>query len=393
LIETLTQASFIAPHIQLGDTTASSTVERISSDGVGNAVFKPKKHASIHEDETITDEAMSGCMQNIQREEVAKHDSEIALLSVASNIVAVSDSIAALDNELKALDRSIATSAEWGSEDPALRHKEHDEFTTATKDLLGAQSLLTKALKVLQDFYGPVTPTDGSKASLLRGKPLSVQGSVTEILGIPTRYTKQDCSLARHYMMKFSAFLVTRTDEVEQKEHDAITKYQHSESNAKMVRVAAEKSLAEKKHSKSALETQLLEHQRQRVQLAEDQRNINLRLLQLHHDCDVISHSIDSSIQTALTIKESTHETTGTSWDPQKTAWINAHHGLHLMRWKMVLAFSLLSIALVLLLFPIVSMLGTLFHCSVIAFILPRHQKSLPNPKIYNDVSADDHLG
>merc|ERR1719379_1329730 len=106
--------------------------------------------------------------------------------------------------------------------------------------------------------------------------------------------------MPQRLMKKFSELLARRMEEAKKTEHDAEQMYQHSESNAKMVQAADEKSLVRKKQAKFTLESQLMDHKRKRVQLAEDQRNIDLRLRQLHHDCDVIFHSIDSSIEDSI---------------------------------------------------------------------------------------------
>lgn len=386
LMETLSQ---IAPHTQLAGTTMAT---QSSSDGFTSAAYMLPKHAALREDETITDEAKSGCMENIQKEEEAKQEIGIALVNLSSSIVALSDNIGTIEGEIKTLDQSISANAEWLAERPASHHKRHAEFLKVSTLLASATDIVTRALTVLQEFYGSA-PNIGSseihsKASLLRGKPQIVQGGIATILSIPTKYTKQNCSIVQRLMQRFNALLVTRTDEVKKREHDADVKYQRSEGNAKMAKVADEKSLATKKHAKFILESQLVEQKKQRVQLAEDQRNINLRLLQLHHDCDATSHNIDSSIMEARRGEDSAR--TGSPLS-HKVAWIKAHQGLE--TWKIVFAFFLLSIVLALLLFPIISMLGTLFHCSVVAFFMPRHQKSLPKSQIYSVFSGDEHLG
>jgi hypothetical protein len=328
-------------------------------------------------------------MQNIQREEVAKHDSDVALLSVTSNIVAVSDDLAALDSQQKALDKSISARAKWVSEQPALRHAKHEEFVKISSAYAAGENLITKVLSVLQEFYDHEQQSEGelrSKSTLLRGNLQGVQGGVPTILGVPTKYIKQDCSLAQSLMKSLRSHVVTSISELEKTEQVSVAEYQTSENTAKIAQVAEEKLRSQKQHSKAVLETRLVKYQCQRAQLVEDQRNINLRLQQLHHDCDVISHSMEAATKSVTDAgNESSH--TG-------TAWIRAHHGLvFLQRWKFVVAFFLLSMGLLLLLLPLVSMLGTLFQCSLVAFVMPRHDKSLSNPKIYSDVSADDHLG
>jgi len=386
LMETLSQ---IAPHTQLADTTMAT---QSSSDDFTSAAYMLPKHAALREDETITDEAKSGCMENIQKEEEAKQEIGIALLNVSSSIVALSDNIGTLEGEIKALDQSISANAEWLAERPAFHHKRHAEFLKVSTLLASATDIVTRALTVLQEFYGSAPNIDSSeihsKPSLLRGEPQIVPGGIATILSIPTKYTKQNCSIVQRLMQRFNALLVTRTDEAKKREHDADVKSQRSEGNAKMAKVADEKSLATKKHAKFILESQLVERKKQRVQLAEDQRNINLRLLQLHHDCDTMSHNIDSSIMAARRGEDSIRTESPL---PHKVAWINAHQGLE--TWKIVFAFFLLSIVLALLLFPIISMFGTLFQCSVVAFFMPRHQKSLPNSQIYSVFSGDEHLG
>lgn len=395
LFESLSQ---VAPHMQLVDGMAPSSFAQSRTAGVAIKDPVPHKSAATHEAVTIVDEAVSGCVQNIQREEGAKQDSDIEFLNLSSNIVAVKDNLAVLDSQLKAIDQSIAANTRWLSEQPARRHTEHEGFLKTYAAFDAAHKLVTKALFVLEAFYGFPVQGEGelhSKSTLLRGKLQGTQGKVGTILGIPTKYTKQDCSLVESSMKRLSSHIMTSAKGLESREHAAAAKYQRSENNAKMAQVADEKSRGQMQHSKSIIETQLVEYQRQKVQLAEDQRNIKLRLHQLHHDCDVISHGIEQGYTNHMDSEvgqESVHA--GPSW---YSGWVpvQAHHvhALHLMRWELVLMFSLFSVALLLLLFPVVSFIGALFQCSVIAFLLPRAEKSLQNSQVWFDSPADDHLG
>lgn len=390
LMETRSQ---IAPHLS-GEAAVQKGNQSPTGGSIGAAPASPKL-ASLYEDETIADEAKSGCMLNIQREQGAKEQGELALLNVSSTITDLSDNIAALDREIQALGKSISIGGDWVSKQLALRNKEHINFLRTSAAFDSAKQVVMKALIVLQEFYGADPTVDNnealSKTSLLKGS-LQTGQRVTAILSIPTKYTKQDCSMAQRLMKRFLALLTTRMDESKTAHQAAREKYQHSEHEKRMAHLADEKSVSSKKHAKFILESRLMEHKQKQAQLAEDQKNINLRLRQLHEDCDIISHSIDSSIEAAQAGKDSMPVKIRRNPVDQKIAWIRAHHAFD--RWQMVCAFFLLSIVLLFLLTPIVSMFGTLFHCSVISFIMPRHQKTLPNAQLSDDERlACNHLG
>merc|ERR1719487_1006875 len=144
---------------------------------------------------------------------------------------------------------------------------EHQNFLNVSATLVDAQNLITEALAVLEEFYGPEQRTKDkspSKASLLRGIPHGVEGGITTILGTPTKYAKQDCDVVQHLMDKFRLILATRQKEVQQSEQEAATRYQRSENDVKMARTADEKSLNKKKHAKSILEASLAGYQQQK---------------------------------------------------------------------------------------------------------------------------------
>jgi len=295
---------------------------------------------TLHEEDVNDEIKKTWCANETEVNEALKASKTTETEQLTASMEEMDDSISTLTEQIKALSESISETDKEVHELTVQRKAEHQEFVDSLSTLATAQKLIEKAIVRLEKFYSPkahaakeaaVKEAAMKKAGLaLISKPstshsLAVQRAELRLGGsdfdsfvqtsskvtlrikesdavspvnlpeVPGAYVKKESGGVIGLLTDFKTEMRTEMTESEVEEKHAAEDYTRIMGDAKMSRSQDVKSLNDKKRAKAQLDEEFVEAKGRKALLEAELRNLELYLVQVHHDCDFLLANWEAS--------------------------------------------------------------------------------------------------
>lgn len=332
---------------------------------------------TLHEEDVNDEVKKIWCANETEVNEELKVSKTTEKEQITANMEEMEDSISTLAEEIKALDASIAATDKEVHELTVQRKAEHQEFVDSLSTLATAQRLISKAIVRLEKFYSPdaykkkadaakdaamkkaglallskssVNPTSLAvrRAALRLGGAdfdsddsfVQTSSKVTlrikesdavspvDLPEVPGAYVKKESGGVIGLMNDFKMEMKTEMTEAEVEEKHAAEDYTRIMSEAKVSRADDVKSINNKKSAKAELDETFVEAKEKKGMLEAELHNLELYLVQVHHDCDFLLENFEAAHEDRIAkeIGLKATESMVTKEDPPKFQEIKAQY-------------------------------------------------------------------
>lgn len=315
----------------------------------------------LHMEDVEDEQKKIWCANETEVIEALKTSKDKEFEEVTAQKAELEDNLATVVEQIKVHEAAIAALDKEVTEMTKQRKTEHQEFVDEFATMSTAIKLIDKAMKRLQKFYSPKATAAKAKAAkeaalkkaglalltkpqnkeeqdektqeekikqlfsgfdnfvqvkkegfLLRIRPSMLSVDPVEVPDTPKTYVKKESGGVISLMNQFKTDLKTEMTEAEVEEKHLAAEYTRLMGDAQMSRATDVKGLNQKISAKARMDESLVEAKSRLQTLDEERRNLELYLLQVHHDCDYLLANFDAQhelriekevgLQDALTI-------------------------------------------------------------------------------------------
>lgn len=319
----------------------------------------------LHEEDVADEQKKVFCAKEVETNEALKVSKQNQFDLLTTEISELEDNLATVVAEIKAHEVAIASLDKEVTEMTHQRKSEHQEFVDEFATMATAIKLIDKAIRRLQKFYSPKATAAKEAAAkeaalkkaglallakesaaktaqqeedekvqkqemdkikqlfsgfdsflqvkkeervLLRVHRSMLSVSPVEVPDTPKTYVKKESGGVIALMNQFKTDLKTDMTEAEIEEKHAAEDYTRVMSDAQMSRATDVEGLNKKASAKARMDQDLVSAKSQKEILDGEIRNLELYLLQLHHDCDFLLANFDTYHESRIDKEAGLHE-------------------------------------------------------------------------------------
>lgn len=339
----------------------------------------------LHMEDVEDEQKKTWCANETTHNEALKASKEKEFEQVTTQIAELEDNLATTIEQIKVHEAAIAALDKEVTEMTNQRKTEHQEFVDEFATMATAIKLIEKAIKRLNKFYSPKATAAKAAAAkeaalkkaglallakdqhktaeedaeekaqearikqlfsgfdsfvqvkkegfLLRIQPSMLSVDPVDVPDTPKTYVKKESGGVIALMNQFKTDLKTDMTKAEIEEKHAAEDYSRVMGDAQMSRASDVEGLNKMTSAKARIDQDLVSAKSEKETLDGEIRNLELYLLQVHHDCDFLLENFESyhenridketGLHEALTIvtKEEppTYQTIAARYDAEKT--------------------------------------------------------------------------
>eukprot|EP00746_Dinoflagellata_sp_MGD_P162350 gnl/MRDRNA2_/MRDRNA2_89878_c0_seq1.p1 gnl/MRDRNA2_/MRDRNA2_89878_c0~~gnl/MRDRNA2_/MRDRNA2_89878_c0_seq1.p1 ORF type:complete len:436 (-),score=149.19 gnl/MRDRNA2_/MRDRNA2_89878_c0_seq1:121-1236(-) len=302
---------------------------------------------NLHDEDVNEEIKKTWCANETEVNEALKASKTTEVEQLTASMAEMQDSITTLAEEIKGLGESIAATDKEVHELTVQRKAEHQEFVDGLSTMATATRLIDKAIVRLEKFYSPEASAKKAAAAkeaalkkaglallsksssnpnvmAIRREEMKLGGSdfdsfvqtsskvtlrikesdavsVSQTVSpvslpdVPGTYVKKESGGVIGLMNEFKTEMKTEMTESEVEEKHAAEDYTRIMEDAKISRSQDVKSLNDKKSAKATLDDKFVSAKGAKALLEEELHNLELYLVQIHHDCDFLLENFEAN--------------------------------------------------------------------------------------------------